>query len=539
MSKVIITATPPTPNGDLHVGHVSGPYLAADVHARFLRSRGVDVSYISSSDDNQSYVVTTAQRMKVKPRELAAQQAALIQSTLSKASIAIDAFTVPDRRHNELVQGFFRRLYEQGALTRKKKSILWCKQHDHQAFESYLRGYCPTCFASTAGGICETCGHPNDATTILDPQCSIDPSHTLERRDADVIVLELERHREQIRDFYRDKAASWRFHPIQLVNELLEAPLPDYPITYMSNWGVPAPFEGFEGHVLNVWAEMLPGFMRTMETAHWRSTGNAIFGEGTWHPATGNKLIQFLGYDNSFFFTVAHLALAFASRGSCILPTAIVTNEFYQLENFKFSTSKNHAIWARDLLDRRNADEVRFYLALSNPETQKSNFTEFEMDKVLDARLGEPWQALARSMRGAFAPASDTQCELSDHGRAIAAHAITTFQRCYEVETFSMQRAAEQFSQLLVWLRQRADSGAQRGGLEASRDIATIRTIARLLPALIAPLLPDFAVRLDRALGQVSAARWPTADALSSQPAPVPELGGVLRGRPMEAKRAG
>jgi methionyl-tRNA synthetase len=95
MSKVIITATPPTPNGDLHVGHVSGPYLAADVHARFLRSRGVDVAYISSSDDNQSYVVTTAQRMKRNPRELAAEQASLIRDTLAKASIAIDAFTIP------------------------------------------------------------------------------------------------------------------------------------------------------------------------------------------------------------------------------------------------------------------------------------------------------------------------------------------------------------------------------------------------------------------------------------------------------------
>ena len=96
MAKTIITATPPTPNGDLHVGHLSGPYLAADVHARFLRARGHDVAYVSSSDDNQSYVVTTAHRLGMEPKALAAQQAERIRETLAMASIAIDAFTVPD-----------------------------------------------------------------------------------------------------------------------------------------------------------------------------------------------------------------------------------------------------------------------------------------------------------------------------------------------------------------------------------------------------------------------------------------------------------
>lgn len=134
-------------------------------------------------------------------------------------------------------------------------------------------------------------------------------------------MLELEQPRKEIRDFNSDKARSWRSHPIQLVDELLESTLPDYPITYVSNWGVAAPFEGFEGHVLNVWAKMLPGFMRTMEAAQSQRSGDIISGERIRHPTAGNKLIQFLGYDNSFFFTVAHLALAFASGGQCIIPT--------------------------------------------------------------------------------------------------------------------------------------------------------------------------------------------------------------------------
>ena len=383
MSKVIITSTPPTPNGDLHVGHVSGPYLAADVHARFLRSQGKSVAYVSSSDDNQSYVVTTAKRLGVRPRQLAREQAERIRHTLAKASIAIDAFTVPDRRHVEFVQQFFLQLYEANILARKKKTAFWCREHGRYVFESYLKGYCRHCFSPTAGGICEACGHPNDASTILDPQCGVDPRHTLERREVETIVLELERFRSRIRRFYADKWRTWRPHALRLVDELLENELPDYPISYISDWGIPAPFPRLDGRVLNVWAEMFPGLMRTVEFVEARQHGNGSDGRKIWHPDSGNELIQFLGYDNSFFFFVVHLVLALARPNECILPTSIVTNEFYQLDNFKFSTSKNHAIWARDLLDRRPVDEVRFYLALSNPEHQKANFTETDRKSVV------------------------------------------------------------------------------------------------------------------------------------------------------------
>jgi len=531
MPKVIITATPPTPNGDLHVGHLSGPYLAADVHARFLRSRGGDVAYVSSSDDNQSYVVTTAQRLGISPGELAARQADRIRDTLAKASIAIDAFTVPDQRHNAAVQKFFLRLYDGGILTRKKKRVFWCRQHEHYAFESYLKGFCPYCFSATAGAICEACGHPNDATTILDPQCSINPDHTLESREVDLVVLELERFRSEICNFYSDKWRTWRPHPIRLIEELLEEDLPDYPITYISGWGIPAPFPGFDGHVLNVWAEMLPGLMRTAEFVEsLRSNGNAD-GEAMWHPGSGNQLIQFLGYDNSFFFAVVHLVLAFASK--CILPTSILTNEFYQLDNFKFSTSKNHAIWARDLLDERTIDEVRFYLALSNPEMQKANFTRAEMDKLVDEAFAGPWQTVVSAINRLDAGHAPNTAELSTEGRTLIERMVSSFERSYRIETFSMQRTAELFSQLLGWLGRRASTIADRHHNRRcdSKEVMIIWTVTRLLPALVAPLLPDFAARLDTALGQDTCGHWPSCKSSPLNTTPVPQLGAILATR--------
>jgi methionyl-tRNA synthetase len=533
MAKTIITATPPTPNGDLHVGHLSGPYLAADVHARFLRARGHDVAYVSSSDDNQSYVVTTAHRLGMEPKALAAQQAERIRETLAMASIAIDAFTVPDWRHDELVRQFFRRLYDDGVLTRKKRAVFWCAEHKHYAFESYLRGTCSLCFSPTAGAICEACGHPNDAKTILDPQCSIDPGHTLELQEIDVVVLELERYRTELREFYVDKWRTWRPHPLRLVEELLEKPLPDYPVTYISDWGIPAPFPGCDGQVLNVWAEMLPGLMRTVEWVETQRGNRNVDGEALWHPASGNRLIQFLGYDNSFFFAVVHVVLALAIRDRCILPTSIMTNEFYQLENFKFSTSKNHAIWARDLLAHRSVDEVRFYLALSNPEFQKTNFAQGEMDKLVATSFTGPWQALAGGLdrlSRAQPGRAKSGHEISAETRALIEQLVGSFERYYSIETFSLQRIAEVFSQLLIWLGRRANAvaDASPGGSGASADADQVWMITRLIPSLVSPLLPDLAGRLDKVLAQTTCHQWPGSERLASGVTPVSTVGQIL-----------
>src|SRR5262249_55684445 len=326
------------------------------------------------------------------------------------------------------------------------------------------------------------------------------------------------------------QARFWRPHPVRLVEELLDAPLPDYPVTYLSDWGIPAPFPGCAGQVLNVWAEMLPGLMRTAEVAQTKGADGEPDGEAIWHPNSGNRLIQFLGYDNSFFFAVVHLALAMASRGRCILPTAIITNEFYQLDNFKFSTSKNHAIWARDLLDRRPVDEVRFYLAFGNPEFQKANFTQAEMDKLVAEAFVRPWQQLVAAIALFDHSQASNTAELSGEGRALVAGLIASFERYYKVEAFSMQRIAELFSQLLGWLGHFAKSVAQRqhNGRQGSQELATVWTILGLLPALVGPLLPDFARRLDAALGQDTCGRWPNGGLPPANAAPAAKLESAL-----------
>jgi methionyl-tRNA synthetase len=516
MSMTIVTATPPTPNGDLHLGHLSGPYFAADSYTRYLRSRRADAVFVSSSDINQSYVVTTAQRRGDDPLSLAQRYTRAIRQTLERSCIETDVFSVPDDGHVRFVQSFFRTLYEAGKLTAKEKPVFFNETTGNYAFESFLSGWCPNCFAPTAGAICEACGHPNDSESILQPKWSLDGAHELTTRTVPVMVLELEKYREPISKFFAGKSATWRPHILKLVDELLQKPLPDFPITYVSDWGVPAPFPGFGDSVINVWAEMLPGLMRSTAIGVAGAATEVEADDELWLATHGHRLVQFLGYDNSFFFAIAHLALLMAHEGKYVLPHNILTNEFYELESSKFSTSQGHVIWARDLLEECEPDTVRFYLALTNPEFQKTNFMRADMDRLVQAKLLQPWNNLVDTLNKLNSAArllNRIQYPVPPEIRQLANNCITAFERCYSIETFSLQRAAELTANQLSWLCSWSESLVE--SLDAGRPLAPEIATApwlfvRLLPALVRPLMPEFADRLSRTLGNDKAVRWPT-----------------------------
>src|SRR5262249_45008060 len=158
-----------------------------------------------------------------------------------------------------------------------------------------------------------------------------------------------------------------RPHVLRFVEEMLDRPLRDFPVSYPGEWGIPLTIPGFESQVVNVWAEMLPGLVYMTEVG--LANGSRPPSPDAWARSSGYDLVQFLGYDNTFSFSFAHLGLLFA-HDKWIEPTAIVTNEFYHLDNSKFSTSRRHLIWARDLVTRYGVDNVRFYLGINNPELQ-------------------------------------------------------------------------------------------------------------------------------------------------------------------------
>ncbi|MGW1641555.1 class I tRNA ligase family protein [Streptomyces lavendulae] len=466
--EFLVTATPPTPNGDLHVGHLAGPYLAADVFTRAQRALGHRVRYVTGIDHHQTYVVTMARTRHRDPAELAAGYGRDIRETLNSARIDVDAVTVPDDACVAHVQEFFAHLHHTGRLGRRTWNFPYSRHTGRYLLEAFTTGNCPECLAPTSGAICEICGHPNDADSLLHPTDDQGNSIT-ERRAVDILVLPLEHYRDRITAHYERHRAGMRPHLLRFVEEMLSRPLPDFPVSYPADWGIPLPVDGYPGQVLNAWAEMLPGLTHSATDA--------------WAHDSHHELVQFLGYDNTYFFSLAHLCLAFA-HGGLTTPTAIITNEFLHLEGSKFSTTRGHLIRARDLLARHGADAVRFGLALDNPEHQRTDFTEAAFTHTVETRLHAPLTTLRAALADYEPPARSTPPPLLHryHER---------MRRAYALETFSLREAAEATAQLLSLLAHRAtdDPDLALHGLHALTEQA-------------APLLPDLAAELHNRYGR-------------------------------------
>jgi methionyl-tRNA synthetase len=487
----VLIAPPPTPNGDLHVGHLSGPYLGVDVYRRYLALKGQAVTTALSVDLNQSYVVTTAQRLGMSPEELAHRSYEQVQATLSKAEIRFDVIGMPDRAYTEEISSWFMRLYDHGSVRARKRYYPFDLRQSRFLFESYATGRCPTCLSGTCANICEACGHPNEASELL----GLHPTNgafddPVEPREVMEFYIDLELMRDRLAGYLETSIPEKRPALRRLIAELFARPLPSFPVTFPSDWGIRAPFPNAEGLCLNVWAEMVPGHF------YWINQASVGLGQGRLVTAGAEvNYVQYLGFDNSFFYVFAHLALAMLARDAglpAILPTAFITNEFYQLANFKFSTSQGHLIWGRDLLAEVPVDEVRFYLAWSNPEYNQANFARDDMDKVLEKKFRRPFfdvlTELESRQRSAPEPCDDSVALL------------TRFEEAYRVDRQSLRLAALTVANGLSIVREEMAKGTSR---------AQIAAIAQAVAVGLAPISPNYAEKLWKTSGASGLPKWP------------------------------
>src|SRR5690349_10498254 len=174
--RVVIVGPPPTPNGDLHVGHIAGPYLAADVHARYLRAIGRRVLYVTGTDDSQTYVVSTAARRGTTPEQLTEQSTRDIQLSLDAIGVAVDGFAPFDEGYRAAVIDFTARLHAAGKLRPRTVRLPYLEGRDQFLVEGLVEGGCPVCLATSRGGLCESCGHPNNFDDLIDPHSTMHPS---------------------------------------------------------------------------------------------------------------------------------------------------------------------------------------------------------------------------------------------------------------------------------------------------------------------------------------------------------------------------
>jgi methionyl-tRNA synthetase len=438
--EYIITLPPPTANGGLHVGHMSGPFLAADVFYKYHRLAGHRCVVTSYSDVNQSYVRVTAERQKRDPRELARHWTQDIRETLEIFGSNVDEFYYPDETSEAFVRETFLRLFRDRIIRKKEMPVFYSLERDEYLDEAGVAGYCPRCLAGCKWGICEACAYVNDATTLVSPRDTITGSDALEIRNIEVLVFEMELFRPALINFYETNR-SFRPRYLELIRTAVAQPLPDFPISVPGEWGIPLNHAELPGQVINAWAEV----MAHLVWCYGRAGTSSDHG----------RIVNFFGFDNSYFYGIVHVALLIASGQQRWLPHATINNEFYNLEHKKFSTSSNHVVWARDLALRHTTDAIRFYAAFNNPGFEKANFSEAGMVSVLRTELIEPWHAIVDEVfsqiganEGAVALATP---EIVALGRA----ALSRIGASYTLGHFHLRQAAEDILHLLAFLRER------------------------------------------------------------------------------------
>ncbi|HEX2090819.1 MAG TPA: FAD-dependent oxidoreductase [Longimicrobiaceae bacterium] len=513
----IITAAQPTPNGDLHLGHLSGPYLGADVHARYLRLRGREVRYLCGSDDHQSYVTLKAEQTGSTPARVATRYASAIASTLEAAEIRMDLFVRHSEspRHRSRVRDFFATLYANGALEEREAPSLYCETCERYLFEAFVKGGCPHCGTPTGGNACEVCGRPNDCVELESPECRR-CGRPASVRTFRRLYFPVGRWTEELREHLSRSRMSPRLRA--LAERMIEDGLPDVSVSHLADWGIPVPVPGYEEQRIYTWLEMLAGYL---------SAAQESFGRDVWQGDA--EVVQFFGIDNGWYHALLYPALLLA-HGGYRPPETFVSNEFYRLDGLKFSTSRMHAIWGREMLAVVPADAVRFYLACSGPEAEQTNFTVADFEATVHRELVEGWQGWLHGLGARVAEECGGEVPgegplTPEHHRFLArlARLRERMEEAYEAATFSPRSAARTLSDLVQASRSFGSTESAWAGVRGRRaerraGLALELTAARALATLAWPLLPVFAGRLLEAL-RIPLAPGAWDEALSPVPA--------------------
>lgn len=491
----IIVAATPTPNGDLHVGHLAGPYLAGDIYARYLRANGRPVTYTTCTDDSQSYVVATAHRRGTTPAELAATSTAAISRSLRAIGISTAPLPPINDRYRQTVLDFVTALHAAGRLPQRTVRLPYAQRAGTFLYDGLVSGTCPTCLSASCGGACENCGHPNNFDELIDAYSTLDPTDPVTYREQTILVLPLEEYRDRLVEYFAERGPQWRPHARQLITELLARPLPDVPVTVPGSWGIAAPFAETPGQILYPWIEAMPASIYSTWWAVATAGEPAATTDQHWRAEHDAELVYFHGFDNVFHWGLLDLVLLMAHGERYITPAANVCNEFYDLAGEKFSTSRNHLIRGTDLLAEVPRDLIRFYLALTGPEHQRTNFSRSLLRSVAVKRLVGPWNALSDALALALA-AADTGAALpvTAAGRQRAALVLDRFRLCYELGAYSPARAAETVVTQTARLRALAENcavGRGSGGNPVTPGDLLLEI--RTLLACAAPILVDVA----------------------------------------------
>ncbi len=373
--RTTVTAALPYANGGVHIGHLAGVYVPADIYVRYLRLKKQEVIFIGGSDEHGVPVTMRARKEGITPQDVVDRYHTMIKKSFEDFGISFDIYSrTTSKIHHQFASDFFRKLYDEGKLVEETSKQYYDEEAKQFLADRYITGECPHCHNEGAyGDQCEKCGRDLSPTELINPKSTISGSQPV-LKETKNWYLPLNNYQEWLKEWILKGHQEWRPNVYGQCKSWLDMDLQPRAMTRDLDWGIPVPVEGAEGKVLYVWFDAPIGYISNTkelcekEPERW----------GTWQQwwqDPESRLIHFIGKDNIVFHCLI-FPVMMKAHGDYIMPDNVPANEFLNLENDKISTSRNWAVWLHEYLEEMpgKQDVLRYVLTANAPETKDNNF---------------------------------------------------------------------------------------------------------------------------------------------------------------------
>lgn len=368
MKNVLIGGAWPYANGSLHIGHIAA-LLPGDVLARYHRACGDRVYFVSGSDCHGTPVAIRAKKERKTPREISDLYHEEFLECFKRLGFSYDLYTkTSDERHKQFVRKFHERLYQSDYVYEKETPQAFCEKCQSFLADRFVTGICPECGKETRGDQCDDCGAVLEPENLLEPVCAI-CSNPVVFKSSKHLYIAISSLENELRDL-ADNAVWWRRNAVSFTNRYIDEGLRDRALTRDLEWGIAVPKDGYEEKTIYIWAENVLGYLSASKIV---AEERGMDFDELWSENAKHYYVH--GKDNIPFHTIILPALLIANKAGWHLPDQIVSSEYMTLEGRKISTSRNYAIWVRDILERYDPDSIRYYFLANGPEKKDADFS--------------------------------------------------------------------------------------------------------------------------------------------------------------------
>ena len=377
--KILIGGAWPYANGSLHIGHIAG-LLPADVIARYYRAKGETVYYVSGSDCHGTPVVIRAKQENKTPKQVSDFYHDEFVNCFNKLGFSYDFYTKTSTvEHKEFVKEFHQKLYLSEYIYEKTSPQAFCNKCNSFLTDRFVFGKCPNCLSEARGDQCDSCGYVLEPENLIQPRCAVCGSD-ITFKDSTHLYIAISKLEKQLKN-YINSHKNWRKNAISFSNKYIDEGLQDRAITRNLEWGIDVPKKDYEDKKIYIWAENVLGYLSASKVL--ADSRNESF-EDIWGENAKHYYVH--GKDNIPFHTIILPSLLICNGSGYHLPDEIISSEYLTLEGSKISTSRNHAIWVKDIIEKYDSDSIRYFLIANGPEKRDADFT---LNEFINSHNGE------------------------------------------------------------------------------------------------------------------------------------------------------